>query len=440
MFVPEPGNARVIGRKRWIVLAVLLVALGLLPALSAPEPPGEELAANESGLKPCRALTCERLHVECGEWDDGCGGTVECGACEEDSICVEGQCVAPGEWSVPDCSRIAGTGAVSFTTDEGLTLTGTRPLMGTSYSFGLAVLDLPDTLLATQLTSSGNHLLRSESAGCRWAEVAQLEDWSLLRLTAAPGGEAYVWSRGRQEFYRVVGDEVEALSAPGDLFGLSVDPLDPEHLRIGSFDCQIYESFDGGESFVPVGSPANTGNGIFFTVEFDPGDWDRALCGTLGAWRTTDGGQSWDTIEPFEQADPDWVYLFVFAPGDPLRVWARANLESLDRQILVSEDGGASFVTAVQQGTQAADQNGIARTVTLTNTPTMEAHPEDPGVLYFVFGTYFQGYGTDLFRYDLLLDELSVVHIDELDGINAFAFSPVDPAVIYVGLEEEQVN
>jgi len=419
---------------------------GGVSAQSATEPVAVEFSAGGTDssavdkAKPCHPLTCKKLDAECGQWDDACGGVIDCGTCADGSSCVEGQCVASGDWSLPSCSRISGTGAVSFTTDEGLTLAETRVQRETSYSPGLVALDLADTLLAMQMTSDGSHVLRSRDAGCSWSEIEVLEDWSLLRLTAAPGGGAYAWSRGHNGFYRIQGDEVGARTAPTDVYGLSVDPQDPAHLRIGGYDCQLYESFDGGASFAALGLPANTGNGIFFTVEFHPLDWNQALCGTLGAWRTTNAGQSWSTIAPFDKADPDWVYLFEYAPGNPLLVWARANLESLDRQILVSEDGGASFVTAVPQGVQAADQNGVLRTVTLTNQPTMAAHPEDPAVLYFVWGTYFSNYGTDLFRYDRVLGELSVTHIDGLDGIDAIAFSPADPAVMYVGLEEEQVN
>jgi hypothetical protein len=62
-----------------------------------------------------------------------------------------------------------------------------------------------------------------------------------------------------------------------------------------------------------------------------------------------------------------------------------------------------------------------------------------PDVMYFVYGTAYQDYGTDLFRYDLLLDELGVTHTDELDGINSIEFSPAEPTLLYLGLESEDV-
>jgi hypothetical protein len=397
----------------------------------------------ESGGKPCKPLTCRKLGVECGEWDDGCGGTIDCGECEGDLECEEGQCIAYGEWELPVCDRVMGTGAVKFTMDDGVTLVDGPPLNGTAYTYGLAALDRPNTLLASVLGSRDNKILRSEDAGCTWETLDDVDNFNLLLITAAPGGAAYAWSRSRESFFFIEGDEIEERTAPGDVYGLAVDPLDAEHLRIGSFDCRLWESFDGGESFVPIGTAADTGNSLFYTVEFDPQNWDNALCGSIGAWRTTDAGASWSPIDPFDKASLDIVYLFRYSPSDPQRVWTRANLDTLgesERWILVSDDGGASFVPAVMQGEEAVDQFGITRTVILTNQPTMAAHPELPDVLYFFRGTYYQDYGTDLFRYDLLLDELGVAHTDGLDGVDAIEFSPADPALLYLGLESVDIN
>jgi hypothetical protein len=41
--------------------------------------------------------------VQCGKWEDGCGGMIECGSCEEGAICFEywGICVKE-ECEIPD--------------------------------------------------------------------------------------------------------------------------------------------------------------------------------------------------------------------------------------------------------------------------------------------------------------------------------------------------
>jgi hypothetical protein len=345
----------------------------------------------------------------------------------------------PGEWTLPECSRITGTGAFTFTTDEGVTLARTSRLSGIVYSYGLAVLDEPNTLLAASMPSNLTEVLRSEDAGCSWSRIAQLDVDGLLRLVAGPGGIAYGYSRGRSAVYRIEGNQVTTLTAPANVYGLAVSPQDPLAIRIGGTGCQFYESYDGGFGFVPVGVPGDPVNGLFFQVAFHPDDWNQALCGGVGAWRTADGGQTWSGIEPFDNDDLNFVYSFAHSQEDPQLVWARANLDLMGeyyRDILVSHDGGATFQSVVRQLETALDQNGISRTLILTNDPPMAAHPSDDAV-YFVYGSNIYDYGTDLWKYDYSSGALSVVHIDGLDQIDVMAFHPVDPSVMYLGLEEE---
>ncbi|UCG61042.1 MAG: T9SS type A sorting domain-containing protein [Candidatus Zixiibacteriota bacterium] len=349
----------------------------------------------------------------------------------------------PGEWSVPDCNRIAGTPAFTFTKDEGLTLTESPALRGLVYSYGLVALDEANVLLASTLTNSGTSILRSDNAGCRWSEIIELPVGELLLLTAAPGGMAYGWSRGRTRFYRIEGETFTSLAAPKYIYGLAVDPEDALHIRVGTYDCQLYESFDGGESFSLLGGPAGSSSTIFFTVEFDPSNFDCALCGGKGAWRTEDAGSSWTNIPPFDTEDIDLVYLFEFSPDNPQRVWARSNLETMGdniRSILTSSDGGATFSMALAQGVQAVDQYDSLRTLILTNQPTMAARPGASDVLYVTCGSYFQNVGTSIFRYDARDDLLTVAHINGLDGIDAIAFNPADANVMYLGLESERMG
>ncbi len=352
-----------------------------------------------------------------------------------------------GDWVVPDCDRITGTRAVTYTTDEGLTMAATRQLTGIVYTHGLVTLDVGNTLLASSLSASGTSILRSEDAGCNWTLLEQLPEDDLVLLAAGPGDVAYGWARGRNTLYRIEGNDVVTLSAPTIIYGLAVDPTDAAHIRVGASDCQLYESFDGGANFVPLGGPANSGSTtIIFTVEFDPTNFDHALCGAKGAYRTQDAGQSWSTIPPFDFDDIDLVYLFEFSPSDPGRVWARANLDTMvnrSKEILVSNDGGATFATAFVEGEQVVDQDGIERIVALSNQLTMAAHADDPDVLYFTWPALYccpyEILGVVLARYDLSLDALRAVYIDGLHGIDAMAFNPAAADVIYLGLESERL-
>ena len=411
-----------------------ILAVATVVATAATDPP-EAVAGGGGGVKPCRPATCKSLGYECGTWPDGCGGVIECGVCPEGIACVEGTCEVGEAWEAPVCSTVVGTRAVTFTTDEGATMADTAPLQETTYTFGLVALDSANTLLATLYTSAGDTLLRSEDSGCSWSEVAVVDVRSVLYLEGAPGGQAYAWTSSSAQFFRYDGATLSPRTAPGNVYGLAVDPEDPLHIRIGGYDCQIRESLDGGLTFFPVGGPAGSGGTLFYTTEFDPRDWNRVLCGGVGGWITTDAGRSWQAIVPLDLADSDVTFRFVFSPSDPGRVWARVNLGASERVIMLSNDGGATFDVALTQGATATDQNGVVRSLTLTNQPPMAAHPSLADVLYVVYGTDFMSYGTDLFRFDAGQGALSVTHTDGLHGIDAMEFCPADPSVMYLGLE-----
>ena len=44
----------------------------------------------------CVPSTCAGLSYNCGTWDDGCGGTLNCGTCSSGYVCTAGTCVAEG--------------------------------------------------------------------------------------------------------------------------------------------------------------------------------------------------------------------------------------------------------------------------------------------------------------------------------------------------------
>jgi len=45
-------------------------------------------------------LTCVSLGYECGTWDDGYGGILECGTCDTDYVCIEGRCKQKEEHTI----------------------------------------------------------------------------------------------------------------------------------------------------------------------------------------------------------------------------------------------------------------------------------------------------------------------------------------------------
>ena len=100
---------------------------------------------------------------------------------------------------------------------------------------------------------------------------------------------------------------------------------------------------------------------------------------------------------------------------------------SMGRHIVRSGDGGRSYTPVVD----------ASPTVTLVNGPTMAAHPTNRDVVFFVFGSFFQAYGTALFRYHAWSDRLTVTH-NSYQEVTAIAFSRVQPNLMYLGVARER--
>lgn len=351
------------------------------------------------------------------------------------------QQTAPSDtWRVPTCRQVAGTAGVTFTLDEGAAYTPTtRPLTGTSYSAGLVTLGTPNVLLA----AVNSRIFRSTDAGCVWNQIADLgqeSGYELLTLAAAGADRAYVWADNRGVLFRLDGRTVTALKSPaGTILGLAVDPIDAGRVRLGDDQGQIWESVDAGATWNPVGTPSVT-NGLWaYRVAFDPQNLDHVVVGAVhtGTTATFDGGRTWTQSTGLATAAGTGVNVFnvVVSPADPQVIWAMGiDLATSDtdpgrgRYIFRSGDGGLTFTRALHE------EGGV----TLINGPTMAAHPTDPDVLYFVFGTYFSNYGTDLYRLDAATGQVTVNHNAYYHGIDSFAFSPADPSVMYLGLVHVQ--
>lgn len=328
---------------------------------------------------------------------------------------------------------ISGTAAVTFTHDEGESLIPTCDrLQGVNYTYGLTALDTPNTMLAVH----GSSLLRSSDAGCSWQSIATLEGWDFPpSLVAAKGGNAYAWSDNRDFLVRIEGETVTKLRAPVmSILGIGVDRNDGARLRVGGDDGTVWESVDSGDTWTFLGGLRSDAP-FLYRFLFNPSNLDHIVVGTgvKGAFVTMDGGESWTASSGLGSSQN--VFNGAISPADGDVVWimginlseSDANVESRGRHIYRSTDGGLTFTSVVDASAE----------VTLVNGPVMAAHPEDPDVLYWIFGTHIFDYGTDIFRYDAGSGTLSKTH-NGYGDINSIVFSPASPSVMYFGLESEQ--
>lgn len=326
---------------------------------------------------------------------------------------------------------ITGSGAVMISRNGGFSLMPSADIEHPiSYTYGVAtMIDEPDTVLAWHR----DDLLISTDRGCSWRIVTTIEGSDFPpTLTPARGGRAYAWADNREFLVRYDSRGAKRLKPPAAFMGLGVDPENGEHLRAGASDGALWESLDGGESWNPMGRLE--GSVLYYRFTFDPRNLDHIVAGTVsnGAFVTRDAGRTWTNATGFSKSSAN-VFQLVFSPADSNTVWAMGidadgssnpDDSSHGRHIFLSRDGGNTFKSVIDE----------APGVKLINGPTMAAHPANPNVLYFVFGTHIFDYGTDLFRYDDTSHELVLMH-HGMDDINAIAFAPSDPNVMYLGVE-----
>jgi len=338
----------------------------------------------------------------------------------------------------PPCVVVAGIPAVTFTLDAGRNLAPTaQQFTSLGYTYGLATLDTPSTLLAWHQSS----LLLSADDGCSWRPIYSYESQELFppRIQAAAGGRAYIWSDNRDSvplFRYDPSGSVASLKVPGAIIGLGVDPADGNRLMAGDANGAVWISRDGGQQWAPSGRLAAGASLLTYRFAFDSSSLNHIVAGTAvnGVWVSFDGGSNWMQSEGLGAKGLVKAFNVVISPADPNVIWAMAlDTTQSDvapahgRHIYRSTDGGRTFAAVVDEGP------GLQ----LINGPLLVPDPVDPNVLYFVFGTYFQAYGTDLFRYDAARRALTVQHND-YDNINAITFSRIRPYVMYLGLESEK--
>ncbi|MCE9577886.1 MAG: dispase autolysis-inducing protein [Deltaproteobacteria bacterium] len=337
---------------------------------------------------------------------------------------------APPVWTAPTCTTIVGTGGVTFSRDQGATLAPTNPVLtATRYTKGLAVLDEPGRIVAGH---DGTVILSLDS-GCSWTSIGDTGGDSVT-LTAAGLKRAYGYVDNGTTMVRIDDTTVTKLPSPGTgtILGMAADRDNPDHVRIGDSAAQLWDSTDGGETWAPLGVPAQA-NPLAYRATFDPKDLDHVLYSTAstGALRTIDGGTHWipSTGTSSGQLGSN-VFTTVFSPVDSQIAWAE-GLEMVDintntRHVWRSTDGGASWSVVL---TQSAD-------LSLQNGPPIFAHPTDPNVLYVVFGMSYQNYGTDLYRYDHATKMVTTTH-NKFHRAFAIDFLPTDPSFMYIGVSLE---
>src|SRR4051794_36023492 len=205
----------------------------------------------------------------------------------------------------------------------------------------------PDHLL---LGTSTGQLFVSDDAGHNWARFARLggDDYVLDHISIDPQNSKHIyvsaWSLSSQQIgdlfrTRDGGKKWESLAG---MHGKSIRAMAVFHgnskiLVVGALD-GVFRSNDGGDSWERI-SPANHADiKNIESIAIDPKDPNTVYAGTWHlAWKTSNGGTSWEQIKKGMIDDSD-VFSVIVDHDNPSVVFASAC-----SGIYKSETGGGLF-------------------------------------------------------------------------------------------------
>jgi hypothetical protein len=322
--------------------------------------------------------------------------------------------------------------------DDGTTwATSRRPMRTGEGTFGLATLRDGRMLAEYQ-----GRIYLSGNGGCNWRPIGPIQD-SPLRLVGA-GGSAYAWNLfSSREAWRIDVDApraqriVRLANMQENVIGIGVDPFDDLHVRAVGGNGGLFDSTNGGASWVRLGTGAPVTPIVYFAA-FDPNDIDHVVVGMVsnGITTTLDGGTSWTSASGLTQTGGSRnSFSGVIAESNPSIVWVMSidideNLggaPSNGRHLYRSGDGGLSFTPVVDGG------NGVV----LVNGPVIAADPSNPNLVYFPFGGTVFGNLLQLHRYNHATGEVSWTTTTTTPHarVRAMVFSPQHPGRLVVGFE-----
>jgi photosystem II stability/assembly factor-like uncharacterized protein len=190
----------------------------------------------------------------------------------------------------------------------------------------------PDTAIAA--TRNGL-LYLSEDGGAQWKPLAFPGELTgvlhTFELDPRPGGTWYAGMQGEAAWtsgvYKTT-DAGQSWTLLGGMKGkaiwsLAIFPADPGVIAAGAGD-GIYLSRDAGVTWSRISPESNTELQTVVSLAFHPTNSAILYAGTTHLpWRTTDGGQNWESIHGGMHDDSD-VFSIRVDPGNTDRVFASA--------------------------------------------------------------------------------------------------------------------
>jgi len=346
---------------------------------------------------------------------------------------------------VPQCAATTGDqGGFRFSRDGGASLApnlGVLPPLAYTWDLDIDPRD-PDSIL--QLHQ--NRLYRSADAGCTFQKIGELDrEWdaitrapsdpNLLVLTSVFVRALTVSTDGGETWQK-------AEDLPDDVVAFAIDPADAWHWTYAGREGALYDR--AGRDAKWERRPVLGEVGPVSAAAAAPGRFGRWLVGGYHIFRSDDNGLSWQPAdadmagsvgsppEPVLSVVTVWL---TFAPSDTEVAYASVNQVGRDqslRGIWRTGDGGGHWDRRVTDGQAVGSV-----TAQLTGGTRVFVSPDDPEIALFAFGSYFDGYGTDLFRSTDGLRTLATSHFGGFYEVFALAFGPSGTAVRFLGVSSD---
>ena len=219
--------------------------------------------------------------------------------------------------------------------------------------------------------------------------------------------------------------------------GIAIDPNDSNTLYIttgdddaaDSYSIGVYKSTDGGLTWNPTGLTTTGVNTLMNEIAIDPTNSNILWVGTsAGLYKSTDAGANWDQVQT------GYISDFKLKPGDPNTVYAVAN-----RHI-----GGGGNATTFYKTSNGADFTRIESSVLPTSAGrvVLGVSPADPEVLYILAANTssqnftYQGFYKSTDSGETFVESTNTTNIMESSQAwfdLALEVSPTDANVVFMG-------
>ncbi len=329
--------------------------------------------------------------------------------------------------TAPDTVYVSSNGGGIFvTTDGGTTWTDLKVQLVGIGSVAIQLLALDPDTPGTVLAQADTGLYRTTDGGKSWGPVSTRTDISVLLDDPSTAGRFLAGLAGGGVLES--GDDGSSWrSASAGLSGVAVTAVAAARtaaatVYAGTQNQWVLASGDGGATWAaPTGWPPGGTGPAVSALAVDPVSAGVVYLGTVNAvQKTTDSGATWANVSVPANAVSGTVVGLGLSPANPATVYAATNLNGVYKSV----NGGVGW---------SAVNSGINDTAPKPATVAVAVDPSTADTAYLAtvrlgaFKTTNGGASWAPINAGL--------PAPPLPGPAAFAVDPLDPAVVYVGME-----